>query len=67
MCGVSRPQIRSATLPQDIRNDVTEMRLGSELWKPLLIAALVVLLIETILARSTKRESTAFSAKSREI
>jgi hypothetical protein len=43
------------------------MRLGSELWKPLLIAALVVLLIETILARSTKRESTAFSAKNREI
>jgi hypothetical protein len=67
ICGVSRPQIRSATLPEDIRNAVTEMRLGSELWKPLLIAALVVLLIETILARSTKRESTAFSAKNREI
>jgi hypothetical protein len=60
-CGVSRSNIHSATLPQDIQRTVTEVRLGTELWKPLLIAALILLLIETILARNTKRESAAFS------
>ena len=58
--GVSRSRIRTVTLPQDIQSAVTEMRLGSELWKPLLIAALIVLLIETFLARDTREKTASF-------
>ena len=52
--GVSDKSIHSVSQVQEVQHIITESRLGAELWKQFLIAALVIAIIEMIAARDNK-------------
>jgi len=49
--------VREADHTEDLERTVLESRFGVELWKYLLMLALIVGVIELLIARSTKRET----------
>lgn len=53
--GISDNSMHTVTQPQEVQRIITESRLGAELWKQFLIAALIIAIIEMFVARDTKR------------
>ena len=53
--GIADNSIHTITQPQEVQRIITESRLGSELWKQFLIAALIIAMIEMFVARDSKR------------
>jgi hypothetical protein len=53
--GIADKSIRTVNQPQEVQRLITESRLGAELWKQFLIAALIIALIEMFVARDNKR------------
>jgi hypothetical protein len=49
--GIASNMIHTVSQPQDVQHIITESRLGAELWKQFLIAALIVAIIEMFVAR----------------
>jgi hypothetical protein len=56
--GIDRSAVTFIQQPQEMQRVVLESRLGVELWKHLLIAALIVALMEMVVARVTRQEIT---------
>ena len=53
--GITDNSIHTVNQVQDVQRIITESRLGTELWKHFLIAALLIALIEMFVARDNKR------------
>jgi hypothetical protein len=53
--GIADKSVHTVTQAQDVHRIITESRLGAELWKQFLIAALVIAIIEMFVARENKR------------
>jgi hypothetical protein len=49
--------------PQEVQRIITESRLGAELWKQFLIAALLIAVVEMFVARDSKRSLTTASTR----
>jgi len=54
--GVESSTVRTVDQTTNLERNVLESRFGVELWKYLLMLALVVAIIELLVARTTKRE-----------
>lgn len=52
--GIADNSIHIVNQPQDIQHIITESRLGAELWKQFLIAAIIIAIIEMFIARDNK-------------
>lgn len=50
---------------EEIQRTITEVRLGTELWKHLLILSIIIALIEMFIARDTKKSIASMNAKLR--
>ena len=57
--GIESSTVRTADQTTDLERNVLESRFGVELWKYFLMLALVVAIIESLVARTTKRETGA--------
>jgi hypothetical protein len=55
--GISRGAVQESIRPENLDRTVLESRFGVELWKYLLIAALIVAIIELLVSRTSKRET----------
>jgi len=55
--GIENSSVREAIHAEDLDRTVLESRFGVELWKYLLMLALIVGIIELLIARSTKRQT----------
>jgi hypothetical protein len=55
--GIESSSVHEANHAEDLERTVLESRFGVELWKYLLMLALIVGIIELLVARSTKRET----------
>jgi hypothetical protein len=53
--GVNSNNIHTISQPSEIQHSIIESRLGAELWKQFLIAALLIAIIEMFIARDSKR------------
>jgi hypothetical protein len=57
--GISENSIHTVNQVQEVQRIITESRLGAELWKQFLIAALLIAIIEMFVARDNKRSLSA--------
>jgi hypothetical protein len=57
--GIANDNIHRVNQPQEVQRTITESRLGAELWKQFLIAALIIAIIEMLVAQDTKRSLTS--------
>ncbi len=64
--GVVNNTVHTVNQPQEVQRIVTESRLGAELWKQFLIAALIVAIVEMLVAQDTKRSLTSITTHSDE-
>jgi len=55
--GIDPASVQEVREPQDLQRTILQSRLGVELWKYLLLAALIIALVEMIVARTSKRET----------
>jgi hypothetical protein len=53
--GITGKMSHTVNQPQEVQHIITESRLGAELWKQFLIAALIVAIIEMFVARERSR------------
>jgi hypothetical protein len=53
--GIADNVIHTVNQPQEVQRIITESRLGAELWKQFLVAAMIIALIEMFVARDNKR------------
>ena len=61
--GITNNSIHTVNQPQEVQRIITESRLGSELWKQFLIAALIIAIIEIFIAQDNKRYIASESTK----
>ncbi len=59
--GMNTGSIHRIDQPQELQRRIIESRVGSELWKQFLIAALVIALIEMLVARDTRRSQSSMT------
>jgi hypothetical protein len=52
--GIAANVVHTVNQPQEVQRIITESRLGAELWKQFLIAALIIAMIEMLVARDNK-------------
>jgi hypothetical protein len=57
--GIDPASVKEVREPQDLQRTILESRFGVELWKYMLLAALIVALAEMIVARTSKQETLA--------
>jgi hypothetical protein len=55
--GIDPAAVQEVREPQDLQRTILQSRFGVELWKYLLLAALVIALVEMVVARTSKRET----------
>jgi hypothetical protein len=55
--GVSNKAVHTSGKIEEVQRAITESRLGTELWKLFLIAAILVAIIEMLIARDTKNSA----------
>jgi len=53
--GIAANVVHTVNQPQEVQRIITESRLGAELWKQFLIAAMIIALVEMFVARDNKR------------
>jgi hypothetical protein len=53
--GIMKNSIHTVSQPQEVQRIITESRLGAELWKQFLVAALIIALVEMVVGRDNKR------------
>jgi hypothetical protein len=53
--GIMDNSIHTVNQPQEVQHIITESRLGAELWKQFLVAALIIAFVEMLVARDNKR------------
>ena len=53
--GIADNSVHTVNQPQEVAHIITESRLGAELWKQFLVAALIIAIIEMLVARDNKR------------
>jgi len=58
-CGFGGGQIHEISQSRDVQRMIAESRLGAELWKQFLIAALCVAILEMFIARENKSSALA--------
>jgi hypothetical protein len=56
--GIANNVVHMVHQPQEVQRIITESRLGAELWKQFLIAALLIAIVEMFVARDSKRSLT---------
>jgi hypothetical protein len=56
--GIAKNLVHIVHQPQEIQHIITESRLGTELWKQFLIAAMIIAVVEMFAARESKRSLT---------
>ena len=56
--GIAENVVHRVEQPQETQRIITESRVGAELWKQFLIAALLVAIAEMLVAQSSKRSNT---------
>jgi hypothetical protein len=56
--GIANNVVHIVHQPQEVQRIITESRLGAELWKQFLIAALIIAVVEMFVARDSKRSLT---------
>jgi hypothetical protein len=61
--GIAGNVVHIVRQPQEVQRIITESRLGAELWKQFLIAALLIAVIEMIIARDSKRSLTTAATR----
>jgi hypothetical protein len=57
--GIDPASVKEVQEPQDLERTILQSRFGVELWKYLLLAALLIALAELIVARTSKQETLA--------
>jgi len=63
--GMNAGSIHRIDQPQELQRRITESRVGSELWKQFLIAALVIALIEMLVARDSRRSHALMTTQTK--
>jgi hypothetical protein len=61
--GIAGNVVHIVRQPQEVQRIITESRLGAELWKQFLVAALLIAVIEMIIARDSKRSLTTAATR----
>jgi N-terminal double-transmembrane domain len=61
--GIASNVVHIVRQSQEVQRIITESRLGAELWKQFLIAALLIAVIEMIVARDSKRSLTTATTR----
>ncbi len=56
--GIANNVVHTVHQPQEVQRIIIESRLGTELWKQFLIAALLIAIVEMFVARESKRSLT---------
>jgi hypothetical protein len=64
--GITDKVVHTVLQPQETQRIITESRLGTELWKQFLIAALIIAAIEMFTARNSKRSITTENKRTNE-
>ena len=61
--GIASNAVHKVHQPQEVQRIITESRLGAELWKQFLIAALLIAVVEMFVARDSKRSLTTAATR----